>query len=548
MSGFRARRRAALLVGIAMALSSVAPGVAAPQPAGHDDFLYIARPHDTLIGLGRRLLLEPGRWRDVQRRNHIVNARRIPLNTVIRIPYAWLRMSVETALAADLSGTVLRDGKPLAAGAIVAQGSRIATGPDGSVTLDLPDGSVVTLQKSSALRLQTLQRVSGEKSARDYRLTLEKGRVQTADKPQGAMGRFEIETPVAICAVRGTRFRTAYDPTTRAAADETLAGMVAVSGARAAVSVPADFGTRVESNGTPIPPVRLLPAPDLSAIPAAHLTRRLRLEWPAVAGAARYRIQLAPDPQFHTILDDTELAGNRVSLPAPPDGAFWLRVRAIDSLGLEGLDAVKAMSEHRLPPPVPLSPRPGARITGAGVSFSWSGTTAGASYRWQLGRTADFSSAVMMDRVIAGTNTVTVHGMPPGRYVWRIAALGARGETGEWSAPQSYTQQPSPPILQGADVARHVIRLRWSGASAARYRVQLASDPAFGRPLVDRDVDAPQVSLPRPRAGTYYVRVQVIGSDGTRGPYSAPLRFNVPVPLWVRIVLPIAAVALALSL
>ncbi|MGH3629847.1 MAG: FecR domain-containing protein, partial [Sciscionella sp.] len=482
---------------------------------GHDDFIYTARPRDTLIGLGRRLLREPRRWRDLQRLNRIVNARRIPLNTTIRIPYAWLRMRVQTALAADLSGTVLRDGKPLAAGSTVAQGSRIETGPNGSVTLDLPDGSVVTLQKSSALRLQTLQQVSGERSARDYQLKLEKGRVQTADKPQGQMGRFEIETPAAICAVRGTQFRTAYDPATGAAADETLEGTVAVSGAQAAVSVPADFGTRVKAKEAPIPPVRLLPAPDLAAIPATNLTRRLVLEWPPVAGAVRYRVQLAPDPQFRTILGDTESTSARVSLPAPPDGAFWLRVRALDTLGLEGLDAVKTVTEHLLSAPTPLSPRSGARVTGTRTSFSWSAAAPGARYRWQLARNPNFTGAVIMERIIAGNSEVTIDGMQPGRYVWRIATVGAGGETAEWSTPQSYTQRPNPPILQRPDLARHVIRLRWSGASAAHYHVQLSRDPGFARPLLERDVDAPHLSMTRPRPGTYYARVRSIGSDGT---------------------------------
>lgn len=460
MTRSRMHGSAARLAGIALMLGAAAVAVAAARPGGHaNDFIYRARPHDTLIGLGQRLLLEPRRWRGLQRLNAIADPRRIPVGTVIRIPYTWLRMNVETALATDVAGTVLRDNKPLTRGEIVPQGSRIETGVDGSVTLDLADGSSVTLQKSSLLRLDTLQQVSGEKSAHDLQLKLEKGRIQTAVKPHGDVGRFEIETPVAIAAVRGTQFRTAFDPATLMAAEETLHGAVAVAGAGAAESVPAGFGTRVPSDGVPIAPVRLLPAPDLSGISPTNLTSRLHLTWPPVAGAIRYRIQLAPDPDFHTILAGTESTDTRASLPAPPDGAFWLRVRAIDRLGLEGFDAVKAMTEHLMPPPPP----------------------------------------------------------------------------------------PSPPVLQAPEIGRHVVVLRWSGASATRYHVQLARDPDFAHPLVDRDAGAQQLSVPRPRAGTYYARVRRVESDGTRDPYGAPLRFEVPVPTWVRIVLPIAAVVLALT-
>lgn len=462
MSRGRAHGGAALLAGIALLLGATAPAVAAARPGGHEsDFIYRARPHDTLIGLGQRLLLEPRRWRGLQRLNGIADPRRIPVGTVIRIPYTWLRMSAETALATDVSGTVLSNNRPLARGEIVPQGSRIETGVDGSVTLDLADGSSVTLQNSSVLRLDTLQQVSGEKSAHDLRLKLEQGRVRTTVKPHGDVGRFEIETPVAIAAVRGTQFRTAFDPATLVAAEETLHGTVAVAGAGAGAAepVPAGFGTRVPSDGVPIAPVRLLPAPDLSGISPTNLTSRLHLTWPPVAGAVRYRIQLAPDADFRTVLAGTESTDARASLPAPPDGAFWLRVRAIDRLGLEGLDAAKAMTEHLMPPPPP----------------------------------------------------------------------------------------PSPPVLQAPGIERHALVLRWSGAPATRYHVQLARDSDFAHPLVDRDTDTPQLSLPRPRAGTYHARVQRVESDGTRDPYGAPLGFEVPVPTWIRIVLPIAAVVLALT-
>lgn len=545
----RARARSGLLVGIALALTATGPGVAAPQPSGRNgDFIYKARPRDTLIGLGRRFLLEPRRWRDLQRLNGIANARRIPLGSEIHIPYAWLRTRAETARADDVSGAVLHDGEPLAAGATVLEGSRIETGTDGSATLGLADGSVVTLQKSSVLWLETLRQVSGEKFAHDLRLKLEKGRVRTAVKPHGDVGRFEIETPVAISAVRGTQFRTAFDPATRAAADETLDGTVAVSGTRSEVSVHAGFGTRVKTDGVPLSPVRLLAAPDLSSIPVKSSTARLRLEWPPIAGAVRYRAQLAPDPDFRTVLADAESTSARVFLPAPPDGAFWLRVRAIDRLGLEGFDATKAMTEHLLPPPpTPVSPQPGARITGPDASFSWSGAAAGARYRWQLARAPGFSAPVK-DREITGDNEIAVAGLEPGRYVWRIASVNAQGEAGEWSASQSYTQRPSPPVLQAPAIGRHTVELRWSGAPATHYHVQVARDPSFGRPIIDRDVDAPQLSMTRPRVGTYYVRVQLIDSGGTHDPYGDPQRFQVPVPKWVRIVLPVAAVALALSL
>ena len=70
-------------------LALMLPGLVLAQaaaPAG--EFVYRAHARDTLIGIGRRLLIEPRRWPEVQARNKIADPRHIPLGDEIRIPYA----------------------------------------------------------------------------------------------------------------------------------------------------------------------------------------------------------------------------------------------------------------------------------------------------------------------------------------------------------------------------------------------------------------------------------------------------------------------------
>ncbi len=460
MSPRGASRIAALIAVGGLVIGSAFPRLGLAQPlANGDEFVYRAQARDTLIGLSRRLLREPARWVDVQTRNGIANPRRIPLGTEIRIPYAWLRTSAETAAVSNVAGSALLDGKAIEPGAALPQGSLIQTGTDGSVTLNLADGSVITLQKSSALRLETLQQVTGVSGAHDVRLKLESGRVQTVVKPHRDVGRFEIQTPVAVSAVRGTQFRTGFDADAANATDETLEGTVAVSGASSEVPVPAGFGTRVERNGVPLPPVRLLPPPDLTTIAATNTAPQLNVEWPAVAGAARYRAQLAPDPDFHTIIADADPTEPRATLALPPEGKFWLRVRSIDQLGLEGPDATKAITQHVAPPP-------------------------------------------------------------------------------------PVAQRPSPPVLATPVIHRGSVELRWRSTDATRFRVQIARDAAFARPVIDRVVDAQELSIPHLRTGTYYARVQIIEADGGEDPFGPSQSFNVPIPLWLRIAVPVAGAIL----
>ncbi len=517
------------------------PGVAAGQSTtAGGEFTYRAREHDTLIGISRRLLTEPRRWPELQARNHIANPRRIPLGDAVLIPYDWLRLSPETVTVAAVSGEVTQDANNITRGQTLAQGAEIRTGADGSVTLLLADGSAVTLQKSSVLRLEMLRHVTGLPAVHDTRLKLQSGRLQTGVKPQGDMGRFEIQTPVAVSAVRGTEFRGMFGPDTGTARTETLGGVVAVTGTGGKeVSVPADFGTRVERDSAPLPPRQLLPPPDLQALSGSNGATRLHLQWPAVPAAASYRVQLAPDPEFQSFLVDTESANSQVDLPAPADGSYWLRVRTIDELGLEGRDAVKPLVQHQLPAaPALNTPAQGTDVIGAGTAFTWGAGEPGVSYRLQLARDADFND-VFVTRDCGASTHVELADVPAGHYFWRIAGVDTKGEAGDWSPAQEFIQrQPAPTPSAPAFVHREM-QFHWDSRARVRYHIQLARDPGFTRLVFERTVDTPAAATSRPRPGTYYARVQTIAEDGSAGPFGATRRFTVSVPLWVEIVVPL---------
>jgi hypothetical protein len=504
------------------------------------EFIYHARLHDTLIGISRRLLLEPRRWPEVQARNNIANPRRIPPGDAIRIPYAWLRLSPDTATVMAVRGEVREGGRDVSLSQTLPEGSKLETGPDGSVALLLADGSIVTLQKLSVLALDKMRRVTGLETAHDMRFKLESGRLQTQVKPHGDVGRFEIHTPVAVSAVRGTEFRDAFEPEAGNATTETLEGLVAVSASDAVVSIPADFGTRVERNAAPLPPVRLLPPPDLAAFPGTNSASRLQLKWPPVPGTRRYRLQLAPDAEFHSFLVDAELDSPEVDLPAPADGNYWLRVRPIDGLGLEGHDAVRSFVQHQLPAaPTLVEPLPGTTAIGERGSFAWSGGPGAAGrYRIQIARDPQFAQ-MFLEREVGAEARFDVADVPPGKYFWRVAAVDSRDESGDWSAAQEYTQRQSSPTPYPPAFSGHEMQLHWDPQDGMRYHVQIARNPQFTAALLDQTLDQPGLSMRRLHLGTYYSRVQTVAEDGSKAPFGAPRQFEVPMPLWMKIVLPL---------
>jgi hypothetical protein len=285
--------------------------------------------------------------------------------------------------------------------------------------------------------------------------------------------------------------------------------------------------------------VRLLPPPDLQALPATNSTNQLRLTWPAVPGAAKYRVQVAPDAQFRSFVVDTESAAPEVTVAAPADGSYWLRARSIDPAGLEGTDSIKAFTQHRLPAaPALAGPVSGADIVGGGATFSWAGVEPGMHYRIQIARDERFTD-VVFDRDAGEALQLEIDRVPPGRYFWRVGGVSAQGEQGDWSASQPYAQREPSPTPVAPTLAGREMLLSWQPQTDARYRVQVARDPQFSALLLDQVVDAASLTARRPRPGTYYVRIQSLSADGYSAPFGEALKFDVPVPRWLKIVLPL---------
>ncbi|MBK7115853.1 MAG: FecR domain-containing protein [Proteobacteria bacterium] len=534
----------ARVVVTALALLSGMPAASAQQAAPatvaaatDPQFIYRFRARDTLIQVSQRLLLQPQRWPELQRLNGIRNTLNIAPDTPIRIPYSWLKLSPDTAVVQQVAGSVTRDGVQVAQGDLLAQGTRIETSVDGSVSILFADQSVVTLHRSSVLRLERMQRVEGVSDNHSTELRLESGRIETTVKPKRDVGRFEIVTPVAISAVRGTQFRTGFDGTTTQATTETLEGTVGVAASLGAAAVGAGFGTRVESSGSVLAPVPLLVAPDLTSLPPTNARPGLRVEFPPVAEAASYRVQLASDPDFRAVQADAVSGAPAFDVPVPADGSYWLRVRAIDSRGIEGRDAQRAFTQHVLPAaPVALAPAPDARIYATGVTLQWSARAEAARYRLQLSGDPQFGDLIA-DRQVESGPGATLEELPPGVYFWRVAGLSSSGESGDWSQSGRFHQRPPTPALAAMQGEPRSLRLAWATRPGERYRLQVSRETAFARPIVDAVLEGGEFALARPASGTYYARLQVIDALGVADPMGATQQFDMPVPRWLKVLL-----------
>jgi len=506
-------------------------GVAAGLLAGGSalaadlEVIYTTRAGDTLLGLEKRFLAAPFGWKGLQVHNGGVNPLRVPIGSQLRIPERWLRVEPRTARVVALQGEVSMDGRALALDSKVPAGALLRTGEGAFITLVMPDESRLTLQPQSAARFNKVQGFQGFEG-QNTEVSLEHGRVETyAAAQRGPAARYQIRTPTTTVSVRGTEFRVGTDPVAHSAQAEVTGGEVRLMplDGSATKALPAGYGV-VAKAGAPIPAARpLLPAPTLTALPERFERVELSLPFVPVDKAVAYRAQIARDPKFSDVVADAVFTAPPARFSTLPDGAWWLRVRAIDEAGLEGFDAEQAFTLRARPEP------PKARDTERGA-LAWNPAAEAARYRLQIAASASFAT-LLADRET--TALAADPGLPAGRYQWRIASLRANSEQGPWSDAHPLVVRPA---LQPASLTLYNRRMRfaWPGKAGQIYDVQLARDEAFTDLLVDQRIGEAALTVLEPTGGTYYLRRRATDPDGGSGPWSEvqTLRPILFLPVW----------------
>jgi|AntDeeMetagen681_2_1112603.scaffolds.fasta_scaffold00047_35 hypothetical protein len=197
----------ALARGSASAELKLAP----PVPERSGDWTYTVRPGDSLKGISDRLLRAVRGQDDLVNYNNISTQQPLLPGETLKVPLTWLERSPKPARATSVTGTVFVHPHPETEHRQLGVGDRLNVGDevrttDGQAIIELADGSVLQIERHSRITFDRLTQY-GRSGMVDIRMNLERGRVNTDVEPFEHRGsRFEIETPSAVAAVRGTAF------------------------------------------------------------------------------------------------------------------------------------------------------------------------------------------------------------------------------------------------------------------------------------------------------------------------------------------------------
>jgi len=527
-----------------------APGQIGKISKQRDGIVYGISRNETLSSIAQRFTGNANNWTVIGKLNGIANDRTIPVGTAIAIPARLLpdRNAFATIVASQGEVSIIsKDGDVVAskAGARLGEGALIVTSDDGFITLQLQDRTTFALPPASSLQLSTLQIQEYTERPRTA-LTLRKGRITSQVTPfSAAKSQYEVQTPLAIAGVRGTRFRVNFDGahsynevlegTVKVAAEDQRNALKTTSQAR---QVHASFGAIAVDGGKVSAPVPLPAAPVLAA---TALQERLPVRFGLrQADAAAFRVSVATDAGGLQQVADVRVDANandgtQARVAELPDGDYYVRAAAIDRSGLEGKETIGRF-RLKARPFAPFQQEPGAKLRGVAdgqpptIHFKWAEAGANARYRLQIATDAAFTQLLLDKTDISATSyTYAQDHLAHAQFFWRIATIdisSGQPDQGPWSDVKQclvLPPQQAPAASQGQDV----MNFSWSGEAGQRFVFDVSASAGFETVLLHADTSETHASFPLPPADVYYARLQSIEADGYRGPYSPAQRIVV---------------------
>jgi len=513
------------------------------------EWIYTTSEGDTLWDFSKKYLHHVMYWPKIKKINNVKNPRRLQPNKRLRIPLEWVKVNPVSAKVIAVHGLVQvsnnkSTNQKVSVGLLVHLGDSLQTSADSNVSVKFADGSIVTIHENSHTVFDHLT-AYGDSGMVDSRIRLNQGRIDSKVIPAvGSGSRFEIHTPSAISAVRGTKYRLSSDQENQLTNLEVLKGKVKIAAEQKSILVSQGFGSQVASGKAPIAARELIAAPELGDIPERIRQLNWPLTWESLNGAHQYRVEVSALEDFNTIAWNRVVTSNRVNLPDLADGEHFIRVRGIDDLNLEGINQTTKLNiDVRPQPPILLQPPQKQLLRGKGPKMRWSESFDAKSYILQVSNDESFSSIVHEQDNIEGISYDLRHLDTPQTYYWRLVSVAADGELGPYSLPRQYQvkaipAQPSALLSSDSDQ----VTLSWqAGSEGQSHEVQLAEDPEFTKLLSHEVIKLAELVIPQEYSLVRYFRVRLVEDDGYHGAWSTIQKIDpLPDKDWLYLFLPTA--------
>ncbi|MBE0486230.1 FecR family protein [Marinobacter sp.] len=510
-----------LLPGVAVAEISVTRGSAsapAQQTGNTPEWVYTLRSGETLNDIAQALLIDHASLGQLVQYNNLASNAAASAGDQIRIPLNWLKRQPEPAKASSVTGNVLHvsgstgQKSPLSANAIIRVGDEVISAA-GSATIVLADGSELRMAPNSRLIFNRLTQY-GKAGMADTRLRLQRGEVHTRVKPVMEQGsRFEIETPSAVAAVRGTVF--SMQATASGSSVQITEGIVDFGRPGQTRRIPAGYGASVSTAGSaPMNIRRLPPAPVLNPIAPVLKQLPAELSWQA-DGANRYRVDIFEE-NSGAWLQSRDLSDIRFDISQLDNGRYDIHLAALDPQGITGMPAIASVEvDLQARTPDLVSPEEGQAVDDDMPEFHWQLNGTNEIARVEIADDEDFRRLITSSEWAPDNRALPSRPLSPGQYYWRVVSE-AGGNSVATSATRTLVVNGTlPPVrIISINYIDSQVRVFWERVDTAKdYRLQLAEEPTFNNIIKEANVADTTAALRLIPGRRYFVRVKAL-SDG----------------------------------
>lgn len=225
-------------------------------------------------------------------------------------------------------------------GDLLAESDGVRTGVQSSASLAFIDGSTLFIRENTTAVVRTARLDRLDKTLRADVVLVKGALLSQLSKQAQESGTFTLSAGNSEVAVRSAKFWASVNEN-RATRLANYNGIMQVRARQTSVTLQKNQGTVVLEGKAPLPPVELLPAPRLqwSSLDTVIFRDDLLLRWNPIANAVRYQIELSSEYDFSRNVQTYSTASNSLWLKKLPNATRYVRLQAIDKLGLRGADS-----------------------------------------------------------------------------------------------------------------------------------------------------------------------------------------------------------------
>lgn len=505
---------------LAVARGSGSGSTAGPAGATGDraEWTYTLKAGESFRGIAGELLKPSASMHRLASYNRIDSPSAIGTGDQIRIPLAWLKQRPEPARVRGVSGQArVRSAgngaiQPLTEGRRIQAGDTIVT-HDGMVTVELADGSTIRINPGSSVVFNRLTRY-GRAGMTDTRMRLEHGGVSNRIQPMIEEGaRFEIETPSAVAAVRGTAFALQAD--SEGSHLQVTEGRVAFGPPGNSRDIPAGYGASVGPGGSGnMKLMRLAPAPTTNPLPDTIDSLPAELTWQAT-GARQYQVDIL-DQDTGQPVHSEQTSDTAVGLDGLANGRYRAQVSSLSSGGISGMPMdVTFQVDLAARAATLLEPAADATLDSNRPRFSWRYQGDNEKARVEIARNNSFTDLAASSDWSRQQSATPGKSLKPGEYHWRVVT-----EAGGNSVANSDTRMLTingtldPVKVISANYIDRQVRIFWErNQDASGYLLQLSEDPSFEEVLKEATVDDTTAALRLIPGRRYFVRLRAVSES-----------------------------------